>query len=127
MGYERDLCWTFLSEILFSNMVIPHVLDIHAYDEVDLPPAGSGDHCQIGWTRPTDKRLDHITRHTWPRSTGGPRGWREKTRTTTRSAKHARSIALRVYLLSLWLGGCEKKMSWSGVLNIPACAGDCPG
>jgi hypothetical protein len=44
MGYERELCWTFLSEILFGNMIIPRVPDIHARGAVDLPPAGSGDH-----------------------------------------------------------------------------------
>ncbi len=44
MGYERDLCWTFLSEILFGSMIIPHVLDIHAHDEVDIPLAGTGTH-----------------------------------------------------------------------------------
>ncbi len=44
MGYERDLCWTFLSEILFGSMIIPHVLDIHAHDEADLPPPGTGTH-----------------------------------------------------------------------------------
>ncbi len=62
MGYERDLCWSFLSEFLLGNMVIPRVLDIHAHGAVDIPPAGTGDHCQVGWAMPADNGGDHLTR-----------------------------------------------------------------